>query len=197
MQRIHNTRKTSSSSKIGPVGDRVRRLMFKSVSLLSIIAVLSFGSAAQPARNGSACHFISGFIHGQIIGNDADRCPIPGTTAGALTEIGTFTDADENVLGTFVACATSFRQNGDGTLMFGLAHTYTTNEGDTFTTTDNVVASPTALPVYSINNRAYITGGTGSLQDAFGTIHDHGTVDFGTFPSIVSVEYSGQICIPQ
>jgi len=196
MKRKNEERSIDRSTQSGRETRRVQHGITGSVAVLSITALLLLTSLteAQSGRNNSSCRFISGFIHGLIIGPNAGLCPIPGSSDGALTEIGTFTDDDDNVLGTFVACATSFRQNGSGTLMFGLAHTYTTTAGDTFTTTDSIVASPIDLPVYGINNQAVVTGGTGIYRDAFGRIHDHGTVDFGEVPAVVSVAYDGQIC---
>jgi hypothetical protein len=185
----------STNNQRTPKISRFRGAKF--IALMSTMALLLFAPAtqAQSGHNGSSCHFISGFIHGQLIGPNAHLCPIPGSTEGALTEIGTFTDSDDNVLGTFVACATSFEQRGDGALMFGLAHTYTTTSGDTFTTTDSIVASPVDPPLYGVNNHADITGGSGNLLNAFGHIRDHGTVNLAT--EVVSVEYSGQICTPE
>jgi len=136
------------------------------------------GRAAAVSTN------ISGHISGQIIG------PNPACN-GALTEIGTFTGQPG---GTFVACVTNMQQRGDGALVFDLVHTYTTANGDTFTTTDHVVAGPINPPVYRINNRATITGGTGLYKGAFGFIHDSGTLDFAA--GVVSVDYHGRISTP-
>ena len=133
------------------------------------------------------CRHINGHIAGQVIG------PSP-LCEGALTEIGTFTDSDGNSLGTFVACATGLEQEGNGAQKLQLVHTYTTNGGDTFTTSDDIVLSPIDPPVYGVNNRAIVTGGTGIYQDAFGRINDHGTFSFQT--GVVSVDYHGQICTP-
>jgi hypothetical protein len=127
---------------------------------------------------------ISGHISGQIIGPN-QACN------GALTEIGTFTGQPG---GTFVACVTNLQQKGDGALVFDLVHTYTTENGDTFTTSDHVVAGPINPPVYRINNRANITGGTGLYKDAFGFIHDEGTLDLAA--GVVTVDYHGRISTP-
>jgi len=143
------------------------------VGLLSIVSLaLATVSRAQSQPNDS-CRNIDGNISGQLIGPTA-------LCGGQLTSIGTFTDRDGNALGTFLACATSIQQSGDGALKFRLAHTYTTISGDTFSTTDNLVAPPIDPPLYGVNNRADITGGTGAFQDAFGFIRDHGTVDLAT-----------------
>ena len=127
---------------------------------------------------------ISGHISGQIIGPSA-------ACNGALTEIGTFTGQPG---GTFVACVTNMQQRGDGALVFDLVHTYTTETGDTFTTSDHVVAGPINLPIYRINNSADITGGTGLYKGAFGFIHDSGTLNFAA--GVVSVDYHGRISTP-
>jgi hypothetical protein len=152
----------------------------------SVAALLTFTSVIQAhsGRNDN-CQSLDGHIFGQLT---TSLC------GGPLGEIGTFTDNEGNVLGTFLACATGFQQSGDGALRFQLMHTYTTTGGDTFTTTDNIVAPPIDPPLYGVNNRAEITGGTGAFQDAFGFISDHGTVNL--FTGVVSVEYHGRICTP-
>ena len=134
------------------------------------------------------CRHINGHIAGQVIGPS----PLCG---GALTEIGTFTDGYGNTLGTFVACATGLEQEGNGAQKLHLVHTYTTNGGDTFTTSDDIVLSPTDPPLYGVNNRALVTGGTGIYENAIGFINDHGSFSFQT--GEVSVDYHGQICTPQ
>jgi len=141
---------------------------------------------AESKRN---CQHISGHIAGQVIGSSPPLCD------GALTEIGTFTDSGGNPLGAFVACVTSLQQEGEGAFKLQLAHTYTTNSGDTFTTSDSIVLSPINPPIYRVDNRAHITGGTGVFQDAFGFILDEGTFNFQT--GMLSVDFHGQICTPQ
>src|SRR5438270_3909118 len=146
-------------------------------SVLLGMLVLPPGAIAQ-----DACRNITGHIQGQIIGPNA-------ACNSALTEVGTFTGEPG---GAFIACVTNMQQRGDGAIVFALTHTYTFSNGDTFTTTDHVVAGPISPPLYRINNRANITGGTGLYQDAFGFIHDHGTVNLQT--GVVSVDYQGRLC---
>jgi hypothetical protein len=142
-------------------------------------------SASSPQSGGARVSTnISGHISGQIIGPKA-------ACNGALTEIGTFTGQPG---GTFVACVTNMQQRGDGALVFDLVHTFTTENGDTFTTSDHVVAGPINPPVYRINNLATITGGTGLYEGAFGFIHDSGTLNFAA--GVVSVDYHGRISTP-
>jgi len=151
-----------------------------------VLAGLFLITPTTRARS-SNCQNISGHITGQVIGPSA-------ICDGALTELGTFTDSDGNTLGTFVACATGLEQEGNGAQKLQLVHTYTTNGGDALTTADNIVLSPIDPPVYGVNNRAIVTGGTGIYQDAFGFIEDHGTFSFLT--GVVSVDYHGHICTP-
>jgi hypothetical protein len=134
---------------------------------------------SQPAHN------ISGHIDGQIIG------PSPAC-GGGPTEVGTFTGLGG---GTFIACITALEQKGNGSLRFELTHTYTTSSGDTFTTSDRVVAAPTNRPAeYLINNQVDITGGTGRFAGASGFLRTHGTVNLQT--GVVSVDYHGRISTP-
>jgi hypothetical protein len=139
----------------------------RALVLLTMLALISSASLAQ-AQN--SCQNISGHIQGQIIG-------LNSACGGALTEIGSFSG---NPGGTFVACITNMQQRGDGALVF--------------TVTDHVIAGPIAPPLYRINNRANITGGTGLYEDAFGFIRDHGTVDLQA--GVVTVDYEGRLCAP-
>ena len=159
----------------------IRRTRISLVSLTAMSGILIFVPCLK-AQN--TCQNISGHISGQIIGPNS-------ACNGALTETGTFTGQPA---GTFVACITNIQNRGDGALVFDLTHTYVTDSGDTFTTSDHVIAGPINPPIYRINNRASITGGTGLYEDAFGFIRDHGTVDLGA--GVVSVDYEGRICTP-
>jgi hypothetical protein len=153
----------------------------RAIALTSVLALV--GSVSDVWAQ-DACRNISGHIDGQIIGPDA-------ACSGALTEIGSFTGRPG---GLFTACIVQTQQRGDGAVVFDLVHTYTFSGGGTVTTTDRVVAAPIAPPLYRINNRASITGGTGPYQNAFGFIRDHGTVNLDT--GVVSVDYRGRACTP-
>jgi hypothetical protein len=154
----------------------------KKTSYLGLVGALALSGVFLTAHGTRAqsnnCQHVSGHIAGQVIG---------------FTETGFFLDSDGNT-GTFVAYVTSFEQEGEGAQKLQLAHTYTTNGGDEFTTTDDIVLSPIDPPVYGVNNRAIVTGGTGIYQDAFGFINDHCT--FNQETGVVSVDYHGQICTP-
>jgi len=153
-------------------------VMFLSLSLLPSVNLMQ----AQD----DSCQKISGHIQGQLGPSTAD-CPFG-------TETGTFTGLGD---GKFFACIKGFEQKGNGSLRFELEHVYTTNSGDTFTTSDRVVASPIdrAAGEYLINNRVDITGGTGHLKNAFGFLRTHGTVNLNT--QVVSVDYHGNMCVSE
>jgi len=113
------------------------------------------------------------------------------------TETGTFTDSYGNTLGNFIASVTAFEQEGEGALKLQLTHTYIPDAGGEFTTTDNVVLPPIDPPLYRVNNRAIVTGGSGIYGNAFGFIEDHGTFTFlSATTGVLSVDYHGQICTP-
>jgi hypothetical protein len=165
----------------------------KTSRFITFVGVLMFAFSLnwmpQPqAESRNNCQRISGHIAGRVIGT-SPLCD------GALTETGTFTDREGNTLGSFVACVTSLQQEGEGAFKLQLAHTYTTNSGDTFTTSDSIVLSPINPPIYRVDNRAHITGGTGVFQDAVGLILDAGIFDFQT--GRLSVDFHGQICTSQ
>jgi hypothetical protein len=159
---------------------------------LATVVALAAVSCPSQLLAGDSCTKISGHISGQIIGPNA-------ACGGALTEIGSFTGNPEGtfvacVTNMFVACVTNMKDHGGGVLVFKLVHTYTTTSGDTFTTSDNIVAHPINPPLYRVENHATITGGTGVYEDAVGFSYDQGTVDLGT--GVVSVDYQGRICTP-
>ena len=155
------------------------------------IAMLSLPIVTPPGRAQSEsnpkCENVSGEIAGQIIG-PTSLCD------GALTEIGTFTGLGG---GTFVACIVEIEEVGQGrraVQKVQATHTYTLDSGGTFITTDQLVLAPTGPPVYQVNTRANITGGSGALADAFGFIRTHGTVDLQA--GVVTLKYKGRICTP-
>jgi len=155
------------------------------VSRLILTAALSAGSVHAAAQS-NVCTNVSGQINGQIVGPSSE-------CAGELMEIGTFTGAAGG--GTFSTCLTAARQNGNGSVFFDLATTYTTTGGDTFTSTDRIVAAPVQPSQYRIiNNRVNITGGTGALTDAFGFLRAHGTINIET--GVLLLAYRGRLCTP-
>ena len=160
------------------------RAIMRFLDVFVTLSLVLVGSLLQAQDN--SCQNVSGHIQGQLGAPTAD-CPF-GTETGSFTGLGD---------GKFFACIKGFEQKGNGSLRFELEHVYTTNSGDTFTTTDRVVASPIDRNTgeYLIDNRVDITGGTGRLENAFGFLRTHGTVNLGA--GVVSVDYHGRICVSQ
>ena len=155
------------------------------IAMLSVCLVIP--AARAQSESNSKCENVSGEIAGQVIG-PTSLCD------GALTEIGTFTGLGG---GTFVACIVEIDvvgQGGRAVQKIQATHTYTLDSGATFTTTDQLVLAPTGPPAYQVNTRADITGGSGTLADAFGFIRTHGTVNLQT--GVVTLKYKGRICTP-
>jgi len=165
----------------------------KLIGLASIFLAAGFIISSSPAqvqsqaRSQSDCQNVSGHIFGQIIGPNA-------LCGGALTEIGTFTDESGQTLGSFVACVIGLEQSGNGAQKLQLTHTFMLDEGSTLTTSDSVVLSPVNPPLFVVNNRADITGGTEDLQDAHGFLRTHGTADLST--GVLTLRYHGRVCTP-
>jgi hypothetical protein len=156
------------------------------ITVLALSIVITPGQAQS--KSNSECQNFSGEIAGQIIG-PSSLCD------GALTEIGTFTGLGG---GNFVACITEIEEVGQGqraVQMVQATHTYTLDSGPTFSTMDEFVLAPTSPPIYHVNTRSDITGGSGALDDAFGFIRTHGTVDLQA--GVVTLKYNGRICTPQ
>src|ERR1700741_1993480 len=137
----------------------MRRIYYGLVSTLMLMGLLLTTPITRARSNN--CQGINGHLAGQVIGPSL-------LCGGALTELGIFTDSEGNTLGNFVACETGLEQEGNGAQKLKLVHTSTTNGGDTFTTSDDIVLSPIGPPVYGVNNHALVTGGTGSYEKAFG-----------------------------
>ena len=90
------------------------------VGLVGALALsgLFLTTPATRARSNN-CRQVDGHIDGQVSG---------------FTESGFFFDSGRNTLGHFDAYVTGLEQEGEGGQKLQLAHTYTTNGGDEFTT---------------------------------------------------------------
>ena len=81
----------------------------------------------------------------------------------------------------------------DGTLHATTSHTFDLGNGDSFTTLDRAVLSPTDTPgFYNLNTKATITGGTGTYANACGSLNVHGTINLIT--GQVTWRFTGRIC---
>ena len=81
----------------------------------------------------------------------------------------------------------------DGTLHATTSHTFDFGNGNSFTTLDRAVLSPTDTPgVYRLNTRATISGGTGIYANACGSLNIHGTINL--FSGEVDWRFTGRVC---
>jgi hypothetical protein len=86
------------------------------------------------------------------------------------------------------------RVSGDGALHLVAAHHWVTARGDLFTMSDEVVLAPVAPPLYHVNNRMTVVGGTGEFTGATGGIHVQGLLNLATGED--ARIYHGRICLP-
>ena len=81
----------------------------------------------------------------------------------------------------------------DGTLHATTSHAFDFGNGNSFTTLDRAVLSPTDTPgLYNLNTKATIAGGTGTYADACGSLNIHGTINLIT--GQVIWRFTGRIC---
>ncbi len=81
----------------------------------------------------------------------------------------------------------------DGTLHATTSHTFDFGNGDSITTLDRAVLSPTDTPgLYNLNTRATITGGTGNYANACSSLSIHGTINL--ISGQVDWRFTGRVC---
>lgn len=128
--------------------------------------------------SGRRCHPVQGGIREIVVGPDT----ADGTISG-------------DVSGTVGIKIVSLNQLPSGVVQFQARCTYHTSEG-TFTTLDNADLSPIEPPLYRVNNRLDVTGGTEGFAGATGNLHTHGTVNF-VYGGLVDLHYVGEMCTEQ
>jgi hypothetical protein len=118
-----------------------------------------------------------------VQGTILERITGPNTAAGTITG---------DVSGDVRIVITALRQMEGGVVQFEARCTMITKEG-TLTTSDAAVLTPIEAPLFRVNNRLEVTGGTGVYSGATGKLHTHGTVNF--IPGgPVELRYSGRLC---
>lgn len=141
-------------------------------NLATVVALLIL---AQPAQAQAGCENVSGTITAHFTGPTT----IEGTVTGGLE-------------GAVSAVILDIRPSGQGALHVQLQHTFVTVDGDELFTMDQAVLSPVAPPLYRMNTRYTIVGGTGAFEMATGFLLNHGEVDLES--GSVSLSYHGRIC---
>ena len=127
------------------------------------------------SRSESGCKDVEGTIQEWITG--------PNTAAGKITG---------DVSGDVSIVITALRQMDGGVMQFDANCLMSTKHG-TFTTADQATLTPIAAPLYQVNNRLNVTGGTGKYSGVTGTLHTRGTANFVP-GGLVDLRYYGQLC---
>lgn len=135
-------------------------------------------SDVQLSRSESGCRDVQGRIVEYITG--------PNTAAGTISG---------DVSGDVSIVITALRQMEGGVVEFDAHCTMVTPEG-TFTTTDQGTLTPIEAPLYKVNNRLAVSGGTGEYSGVTGKLHTHGTVNFVP-GGLADVRYRGKLCKTQ
>jgi hypothetical protein len=118
-------------------------------------------------------------VEGTII----ERITGPNTAAGKITG---------DVSGDVSIVITAMQQLPGGEVRFQAQCTMVTSKG-TLMTNDNAALSPIDAPLYRVNNRLDVSGGTGDYTGASGNLHTHGTVNFVP-GGLVDLHYRGELC---
>jgi hypothetical protein len=82
-------------------------------------------------------------------------------------------------------------RDGQGAIHTVVTHLIHTSRG-TISTTDEGVLAPVDPPLYRLNHRWTITGGTGDFEDASGFLHPHALIDLAT--GEIDGFFHGRIC---
>ena len=130
------------------------------------------------SRSGSGCRDVQGTIVEYITG--------PNTAAGKITG---------DVSGDVSIVITALRQMEGGVVQFDAHCTMVTADG-TFNATDQATLTPIEAPLYRVNNRLAVSGGTGEYSGVTGKLHTHGTANFVP-GGLVDLRYRGQLCKTQ
>jgi hypothetical protein len=130
--------------------------------------------SAHTARSAAACTNVRGTAGLTFTG--------PNTNAGSIAG-----DLNGQIFGT----VTGLEPHGQGAQHLFLTHGIVTAEGEVHTT-DVAVLTPVDPPLYGVNARYSITGGTGAYLGASGFLRVHGQVDFAA--GTVDLHYHGRIC---
>jgi hypothetical protein len=127
------------------------------------------------SNSSSGCRDVQGTIVEYITG--------PNTAAGTISG---------DVSGDVSIVITALRQMEGGVVQFDAHCTMVTAEG-TFNTTDQATLTPIEAPLYKVNNRLAVSGGTGEYSGVTGKLHTHGTANFVP-GGLVDLRYRGKLC---
>lgn len=104
-----------------------------------------------------------------------------------------------DLAGTFAAEYTLVQAPGssnDGLLRFDATHTITTG-GGTITTHDDILLRTDPDGITRPHSEITVIGGTGAHAGVTGLLHGAGALNLSTQPPTGSIQFQGQVCIPQ
>jgi hypothetical protein len=130
-------------------------------------------AAASSAQSAATCENVRGDIAGNF--TEQDGFMMTGLGAAAVT----------------VVSLDSKGNKAQGAIHSVVMHRISTSQG-TIMTSDEGVLAPIAPPVYRLNHRWRITGGTGDFEGSTGFLHPHASIDLAT--GDITGFYHGRIC---
>lgn len=139
-------------------------------------------------RSAAQCQNLSGTVEAHFL-TPEEQAALPQHAAAADIG-GTLFDGEGTAIGDAYAWIVALAPAGSGALQIQMRHRYVIS-GSQLDTRDRGVLSPIDPPLYRLDNRLDVTGGTGGFAGANGFIHAHGTVVIG---GDIELQYQGRVC---
>ena len=102
----------------------------------------------------------------------------------------------QGLLGSVVTGLEASGSKAQGAQHLTLIHTFTSTSSPagSFTTTDRAVCAPAGKDALTcrVNDALTVVAGTGVFANAAGSLHNHGTINFGTMS--LSISLRGRVC---
>lgn len=135
--------------------------------------MLASETAALSPRSASNCDNVRGAIEGNFA--VPDGFTLQGLGTAVVTVVGLDLKGSK----------------GQGAIHSVVMHRIST-PGGTISTSDEGVLAPVEPPLYRLNHRWTITGGTGDLENAGGFVHPHALINLAT--GEIAGFFHGRIC---
>jgi hypothetical protein len=160
----------------------MRRFLLPTVFFAAIAAGCAKDGPSQPASAAD----------GALLSGSAAQCQnVRGTLSGNVFVLwGIVFEGDISGPGTLTA-APQLDPRGRGAIHLATLHAIDTGEGIIFTTDQGVLA-PVSPPVFRLNNRYSISGGTEDYEDASGFMHINAQLNIAT--GVIDGQYHGRVC---
>jgi hypothetical protein len=153
----------------------MKRILARTTLALTALALLGLGLSARMTRAASSCINVSGAMQIHPDGSATVTGDLAGTIYGQFDSI---------------------VSNGNGAWHATAHHHWVTPQGDLFDV-DEIAIAPVDPPIYHVDNRMTIIGGTGIFTGATGSIHVQGLINLDFSAEEDSRVYHGRICLQQ